>query len=145
MPAGTPYNISTINDLAAGLSVNLLQGLKGRTLPMDAWVVAFTNQELVSGSFQATIGGTEVVIPNTPSTLQATVGVMPIVPDDLLFLSVGDKGEEVIVNYSNGDGAAAAEGRIKLYVVPIPTALALRFAVNQGLSVPAAMALLGTS
>jgi len=143
MAAGTPYNISTIQDLAASGSTNLLQGLKGRTLPMSSWVVAFANQEAVTGSWQATIGATEVVIPNTPATLQATVGVMPIQPDDLLFLSIGDKGEEIIVNYTNGDGAAAREGRLKLFVIPIGTALALKFSISQGLSVPAASALLG--
>lgn len=143
MGAGSPYNISTIDDLAALGSVNLLTGLKGRTLPMDSWVVAFANQEAVTGSWQATVGATEVVIPNTPATLQATVGVMPIQPDDLLFLTLGDKGEEVIVNYTNGDGAVAREGRLKLFVIPISAALALQFAISNGLSVPAAAAILG--
>jgi len=144
MPAATPYNIAIINDLAASASTNLLQGLKGRTLPMDSFIACFANQEAVSGSWQATIGATEVVIPNTPATLQATVGVMPILPDDLLFLTMGDKGDELIVNYTNGDGAVAREGRVKVYVIPIPALLALQFAINSGLSVPAAQAVLGT-
>jgi len=142
MAAESPYNIATINDLAANGNANLLTGLKGRTLPLDAWIAAFANQEAVTGSWQATVGSTEVVIPNTPATLQATVGVMPIMPDDLLFLTLGNKGDEIIINYSNGDGAVAREGRITVFVIPIPALLALRFALNNGLSIPAATALL---
>ncbi len=145
MAASSPYNIATINDLAANGNANLLQGLKGRTLPMNAFVIAFANQEAVTGSWQVTIGATEVVIPNTPATLQATVGVMPVIPDDLLFLSMGEGGEEIIVNYSNGDGAAAREGRLSVFVVPIPALLLLKFAANEGLPIPAAQSLLGTT
>ncbi len=145
MAASSPYNIAIINDLAALGSTNLLQGLKGRTLPMQAFIAAFANQEAVSGSWQVTVGATEVVIPNTPATLQATVGVMPILPDDLLFLTMGERGDEIIVNYSNGDGAVAREGRIKVYVIPIPALLLLKFAQNEGLPLPAAQALLGAT
>lgn len=145
MAASSPYNIATINDLAANGNENLLQGLKGRTLPMEAFVIAFANQEAVTGSWQVTVGATEIVIPNTPATLEAAVGVMPTLPDDMLFLTMGEKGDEIIVNYSNGDGAAAREGRINLFVVPIPALLLLKFAQNEGLPIPAANALLGST
>jgi len=145
MAASSPYNISTINDLASTLSANLLTGLKGRTLPMDAFIAIFANQEAVTGSWQVTIGSTEVVIPNTPATLQATVGVMPILPDDLLILTMGERGDEIIVNYTNGDGAAAREGRVKVFVIPTTALLLVKFAQSQGLSIPAAAALLGST
>ncbi len=91
------------------------------------------------------VGATEIVIPNTPATLQATVGVMPILPDDLLFLTMGERGDEIIINYTNGDGAVAREGRVKVYVIPLTALLILKFAQSQGLSIPAAQALLGAT
>lgn len=145
MAASSPYNIATIDDLAVGGSVNLLAGLKGRTLPMEAFVAGFANQEAVTGSWQVTVGATEIVIPNTPATLQATVGVMPILPDNLLFLTMGERGDEIIVNYTNGDGAVAREGRLTVFVVPIPALLLIKFSLNEGLPIPAAASLLGST
>lgn len=145
MAAQSPYAIRGINDLAASGRTNVIQGEKGRVLPMDAWVSVFVNQEAVSGSWQMTIGGTEVVPPGSPGTLQATVGVMPIIPDDVLIVSMGEKGEEIILQYTNGDGAVAREGRFMVFVVPVPTRVALAFLVEQGLSIPAAAALLGST
>jgi len=142
MAKESPYTIRGINDLAASGRTNVIQGEKGRVLPLQAFVVAVVNQEAVSGSWQMTVGGTEVVPPGSPGTLQATVGVMPIVPDDVLIVTMGDVGEEIILQYSNGDGAAAREGRFMIFVIPITAVLLLRFAQNQGLNVPAAAAIL---
>jgi len=144
MAAESPYNIAGINDLAAGLVINLLAGLEGRTLSADSMIAIFVNQELVTGSFQCTIGGAQVVIQGTPATVIAGAGLMPILPDDLLVLTAGQRGDEIILNYTNG-GGAAAEGRFKVFVIPMPAALLLKFAGAQGLSVPGAAAVLGTT
>lgn len=144
MAANTPYNIAGINDLAAGLVINLLSGLEGRTLPENALVAIFANQELVTGSFQCTIGGTQVVIQGTPATVQAVVGTMPVLPDDLLVITAGEKGDEIILNYTNG-GGAAAEGRFKVFVVPTGAAMLLKFAQAQGMSLPGAAAVLAST
>lgn len=144
MAAGSPYNIAGINDLAAGGVVNVLAGLEGRTLPENAMIAIFVNQELVTGSWQCTIGGTQVVIQGTPATVVAGGGLMPILPDDLLVLTAGERGDEIILNYTNG-GGAAAEGRFKVFAIPMPAALLLKFAQAQGLSVPGAAAVLGST
>lgn len=136
------YSIKLNRDVPLGETENLLAGLEGRTLEEDSVVVLFLNQEAVSGSWQITVGSRQVLQQNAIATLQATVGVMPIIPDDVAILTTGEKGQEIIVNATNGDGAAAREMRLSLFVIPVGERRMLAFLLSEGVSLPAAQAIL---
>ncbi len=135
-----PYTIRVIDDLAANTRVNLLAGVQGRVLAEDSMIMIYANQEAVSGEFQVTIGSDQALPAASPATLQATVGVMPRIPDDLLVPTVGDAGKEIEIIYFNADGAAAREGRIIVNVIPLAIVTVVRALQAQGVQVPAALA-----
>jgi len=134
--AVAPYALRVISDLALSTRANMLLGVEGRVLEQDSLITIFANQEAVSGEFQVTVGSTQALPAASPATLQATVGVMPIIPDDLLVLTAGEEGQEIVINYFNGDGAAAREGRVIVQVVPISAASLIRFLQSIGAAVP---------
>ncbi len=141
--AAEPTVIRGINDLAAGDTENLLSGEQGRVLTEPSVVSIFANQEAVSGSWQCSIGSKQVLPQNSPATLQATVGVMPSLRDDLLVLSLGEGGDEIILNYTNADGAVAREGRFVVNIIPVGARVLLQVMAQSGIPVPGGQAVLG--
>lgn len=141
--AAEPTVIRAINDLAASDTENVLAGEQGRVLTEPSVVSIFANQEAVTGSWQCSIGSKQVLPQNSPATLQATVGVMPSIRDDLLVLSTGDVGDEIILNYTNGDGAAAREGRFVVNIIPVGARVMLQLMQSAGIPVPGGAAVLG--
>lgn len=141
--AAEPTVIRAINDLAASGTVNVLAGEQGRVLSEASLVSIFANQEAVTGSWQCSIGAIQVMPQNSPATLQATVGVMPSIRDDLLVLSMGEANDEIILRYTNGDGAAAREGRFIVNIIPVGAKVLLELMNSSGISVPGAAAITG--
>lgn len=141
--ASEPKVLRGINDLAAGLTVNLLAGETGRVLAEPSLVSIFANQELISGRWQCSIGIVQVLPQNSPATTLATLGFMPSIRDDLLVLSMGEQGDEIFLNYTNGDAAAAAEGRFVVNIVPVGAKLLIQMMNAQGIPVPGGLAVIG--
>lgn len=135
-----PMAIRVIADLALSSRANLLAGIQGRVLVEDSLVAIYANQEAVTGEWQVTIGSNQALPAASPATLNATVGVMPIVPDDLLVATTGDKGQEIEIIYFNADLAAAREGRLIVQIVPIAVATMVRALAAAGVPVPQGLA-----
>jgi len=129
---GSPYTIVAIEDIPLSDSVeDLFQGKRGRRLTEPALVEIALNAEDVDVTAGATLGSTEILSAGSRVTLQATVGILPVFPDDVLIQSFGGVGDEIIVSGVNADAAAAAELRAVAKVTAISD-VALRRAVLQG-------------
>jgi len=137
------YSIKINRDVPLGDTENLLAGLEGRTLEEDSIIAIFLNQEAVSGAWQITIGSRQVLQQNAIATLQATVGVMPIIPDDIAVLTNGEASQEIILNATNGDGASAREMRVSLFVMPVAERDIMAFLLSKGVSIPGIQAIQG--
>ena len=120
----SPYTISTINDVAATSTENLLGNLKGRVLSAPSRVQIALNTEAVTQRVSVLIGG-ENVLDSARVTLQATVGVMPVLPDDNIINTLGDQGDEIIINATNST-AGALETRAIVRVTELDDAAVLR-------------------
>ena len=128
---GAPYTLTAISDVPLSDSDNdLLDGLRGRTLTEPSLVEIALNAEDVDVSFGVTVGPTEVLPSGSRATLQPTVGVLPIFPDDVLIQTFAGRGDEIIISARNADAAAAAEARAVVKVTAI-TDVDLRRAVLQ--------------
>jgi len=112
-----PYTITNITDVAIAGTASLLNGEPGRVLPEASRVRCYANREVVGLLLDSTVGS-ERITSRAPSALQATVGVMPVVPDDLLFDTFGNAGDEIVIIAANSD-AAAREARVLLFVTPV--------------------------
>jgi len=131
--ADSGYTMAVINDLAAGGSVDLLDGIRGSILPENMVILAYLSQELVDGRFTCTVGSQQV-LNRTPATVQATVGITPQIPDDLMIVTLGEVGEQIILTYENPD-ASAREGRAIVFALPVDDAILIRgLAGSLGLS-----------
>lgn len=102
----SPYTISTLNDVPAATTENLLTGLKGRVLSAPSRVQIAFNSELVTDRISVLIGG-ENVLDNARVTTVAGGGIMPTLPDDNIVTTLGDAQDEIIINAFNSAGAAS--------------------------------------
>jgi len=128
----SPYTIVAIEDIPLSDSVeDLFLGKRGRRLVEPAYVEIALNAEDVDVTTGVTVGTTEILSAGSRVTLQATVGVLPIFPDDVLVRTFGGDGDEIIVSGVNADAVAAAELRAVAQVTAISD-VALRRAVLQG-------------
>jgi len=115
---GRPVTLTAVNDIALSSSVeNILSDIPGSTLADDSLVLIALNAEDVDVRAQVSIGGAQI-LPQSPVTLQATVGVLPIIPDDQMVVSFGRAGEEITIRGTNLDGAAARELRAVVNTIP---------------------------
>lgn len=117
---GAPYTLTAISDVPlSDRDDDLLDGKRGRTLTEPSLVEIALNAEDVDITMGATIGATEVLPSGSRVTLQTTVGVLPIFPDDVLVQSFGNVGDEIIIGAVNADAAAAQEARVVVRVTAI--------------------------
>jgi len=127
-----PYTITAISDIPLSDSVgDLFAEKRGRRLTEPALVEIALNAEDVDVTAGATVGATEVLSAGSRVTLQATVGILPVFPDDILIQTFGGTGDEIIVSGVNADAAAAAELRAVAKITAISD-VALRRAILQG-------------
>lgn len=107
-----PYTITAISDIAlSDADDDLLDGKRGRTLTEPSLVEIAYNAEDVDITMGTTIGATDVLSAGSRVTLQATVGVLPSLRDDVLVRSFGLGTNEIIISARNADAAAAREAR----------------------------------
>jgi len=114
------YSLTAIEDIPLSDSIaNLFANQGGRTLAEPSLVVLALNAEDVDVSAGIRVGSTEVLSALSRVTLQATVGVLPILPDDIIAQTFAQAGDEIIVSGNNNDAAAARELRGIVFVIPV--------------------------
>lgn len=115
-----PYTLTAISDVPLSESDNdLLDGQRGRTLTEPSLVEIALNAEDVDVTMSVTIGAVDVLSAGSRVTLQATVGVLPSLRDDVLVRSFGLAGNEIIIGARNADAAAAREARAIVRVTAV--------------------------
>lgn len=115
-----PYTLTAISDVPLSEADNdLLDGQRGRTLTEPSLVEIALNAEDVDVTMSVTIGATDVLSAGSRVTLQATVGVLPSLRDDVLVRSFGLSGNEIIIGARNADAAAAREARAIVRVTAV--------------------------
>lgn len=115
-----PYTITAIEDIPLSDSNdNILLGKRGVTLTEAAIVLIALNRETVDVTAGVTIGTTDVLSAGSPVTVQAVVGVMPVLPDDIIVTSMGQNQDDIIVSGRNADAAVARELRAIVKVIAI--------------------------
>jgi len=122
-----PYTMTRVQDVGIGATENIIQGLTGRSLVAPARVQIALNRENVNVSFTVLIGSERVML-NGAAAVQATAGVLPILPDDMYIDSFGRAGDEIIIDATNVD-AAASEARAIVKVTELDD-VALQRAMN---------------
>jgi len=119
--AAAGYSLTAINDIALSSSIaNLFADQGGRVLAEPSLVMILLNGEDVDITAGVRLGPTEVLAANSRVTLQATAGVLPILPDDVVSTSLANASDEIIISGQNADAAAARELRGKVFVIPAP-------------------------
>lgn len=118
--ADRPVSIAAIEDVPiSGRIANVFANLAGRVLTEPSIVLIALNRETVDVLVGVSIGGTEVLPANSAVTVQATVGVMPVLPDDIIVTSGGQAADEIIISATNADGVAPREVRAIAKIIPI--------------------------
>ena len=119
-----PITVTNITDVGINATASLLAGEAGRVLPEPSLVKIYANQENVNVSFTVSIGG-RLVADDAPAAIQATVGQMPIIPDNILVNTLGVDGDEIVIRARNVD-AAASEARVIVFITPIDDAALIK-------------------
>lgn len=115
-----PYTLVAISDIPLSDRDNdLLDGQRGRTLNEPSLVEIALNGEDVDITMSVTIGAVDVLSAGSRVTLQATAGILPIFPDDVLVRTFGKAGDEIIIGGVNADAAAAREARTVVRVTAV--------------------------
>lgn len=113
-----PVALTEVTDIPLSDSiVDVIANIPGAVLAEKSMVQIAINGETVDVRAQVSIGGQQV-LPESRVTVQATVGVLPITPDDILVTSFGNANNQITVKGTNLDGAAAREIRIKVQTFP---------------------------
>ena len=113
-----PVSFNVINDIPLSDSVvDIAANIPGAILQEDSLVLIYMNGETVDIRAQISVGGNQV-LPESPVTVQATVGVLPVTPDDVAIITFGKKGNAITIRGSNQDVAAAREIRAKVFTFP---------------------------
>jgi len=113
-----PYTVANITDVALSSTASLLAAEAGRTLAEPSRVKIYANRETVDVTMTITVGPDQVAS-DLPPAIQATIGAIPIVPDNLIVDTFGDSGDEIVIRARNSDAAAAREARVLVLVTPI--------------------------
>jgi hypothetical protein len=118
--ADRPVSIAAIVDIPlSGRVANVFANLAGRVLTEPSIVLIALNRESVDVLAGVSIGGTEVLPANSAVTVQSTVGVMPVLPDDILVTSGGQAADEIIITGTNADAAVPRELRAIAKIIPV--------------------------
>jgi len=132
---GVPVAFNVINDIPAAESiVDIAANIPGSVLQEDSLVIIYMNGETVDLRTQISIGQNQV-LPESPVSVQATGGVLPTTPDDVVIASFGTKGAAITIRGTNLDGAAARELRAKVQVFPTSDIMMMSQALR-GLGIP---------
>lgn len=130
-----PVALTAVNDIPLSESVqNILANIPGSVVPEDSLVIIALNGETADIRAQVSIGGNQV-LPDSRVTVQATAGILPVTPDDVIVTSFGAPNEEITVRGTNLDAAAARELRAKIQTFPVSD-IALLAQALRGVGIP---------
>jgi len=113
-----PVAFAIVNDIPLSESVvDIALGFPGAILAEDSLVIVYLNGETADIRAQISVGGNQV-FPEGPVTVQATAGILPVTPDDLVVATFGKAGNAITIRGTNQDAAAAREIRAKVQTFP---------------------------
>jgi len=128
---GRPVAFTVVNDIPLSSTVvDIATAIPGADISEPSLVLIALNGETVDIRAQVSIGGAQV-LPESRVTVQATIGVLPLTPDDVLVSTLGDAGESITIKGTNLDAAAAREIRAKVLVFPMDDINALMLLMQQ--------------
>ncbi len=132
-----PVAFTAVNDIPLSSTVeDIVANVPGAVLQEDSLVIIALNGETTDIRAQLSVGGNQV-LPRSRVTVQATSGVLPITPDDVIVATFGKKGEQITISGTNLDAAAARELRAKVQTFPTSDIMLLAQALRT-LGVPIA-------
>jgi len=128
---GRPVAFTVVNDIALSSTVvDIAANIPGADISEPSLVLIALNGETVDVRAQVSIGGAQV-LPESRVTVQATVGVLPVTPDDILIATLGNQGESITIKGTNLDAVAARELRAKVLIFPMDDINALMLLMQQ--------------
>lgn len=128
---GRPVAFTVVNDIALSSTVvDIAANIPGADISEPSLVLIALNGETVDIRAQVSIGGAQV-LPESRITVNATLGVLPLTPDDVLVTTLGDAGESITIKGTNLDAAAAREIRAKVLVFPMDDINSLMLLMQQ--------------
>ncbi len=128
---GRPVAFTVVNDIAlASTVVDIAANIPGADISEPSLVLIALNGETPDIRAQVSIGGAQV-LPESRVTVQATAGVLPVTPDDVLVATLGNQGESITIKGTNLDVAAARELRAKVIIFPMDDINQLQLLMQQ--------------
>jgi len=128
---GRPVAFTVVNDIPlASTVVDIAANIPGADISEPSLVLIALNGETVDIRAQVSIGGAQV-LPESRVTVQATVGILPVTPDDILVTTLGNRGESITIKGTNLDAAAAREIRASVLIFPMSDINALMLLMQQ--------------
>lgn len=113
-----PVAFTVVRDIPLSEAVvDIALGFPGAILEEDSLVIVALNGETVDIRAQISVGGNQV-FPEGSVTVQATAGVLPATPDDVIIATFGKKGNAITIRGTNLDAAAPREIRAKVQTFP---------------------------
>ncbi len=126
-----PVSFTVVNDIPLSSTiVDIAANIPGADIKEPSLVLIALNGETVDIRAQVSIGAAQV-LPESRVTVQATVGVLPITPDDILVATLGNGGDAITIKGTNLDAAAAREIRAKVMVFPMSDIMALQLLMQK--------------
>lgn len=128
---GRPVAFTVVNDIPLSSTVvDIAANIPGADISEPSLVLIALNGETSDIRAQVSIGGAQV-LPESRVTVQATAGVLPLTPDDVLIATLGNQGESVTIKGTNLDAAAARELRAKVLIFPMDDINRLQLLMQQ--------------
>lgn len=113
---------------------NIVADIPGSQVSEDSLCVIALNGETTDVQAQVSIGGAQV-LPQGNVTVQATAGVLPVTPDDVVVATFAKANEQITIKGTNLDAVAARELRAKVQVFGVKDIAILAQALR-GLGIP---------
>lgn len=121
--AASGYSILAIASIPATDNVeNVVANKQGITLRQASRVRVFLSREDVDVLAGINIGGTQVLETGAPTPLNATVGVMPSIQDDMVVEVFARQNDLIIISGTNSN-AGAKELRVLVQIMPLDDVL----------------------
>jgi len=114
-----PVSFTVVNDVPLSSTiVDIAIGIPGADIKEPSLILIALNGETADIRAQVSIGAAQV-LPESRVTVNATAGVLPVTPDDVLVATLGNGGDSITIKATNLDAAAAREIRAKVLVFPM--------------------------
>lgn len=128
---GRPVAFTVVRDIPlSDTVVDIAANIPGADISEPSLVLIALNGETPDIRAQVSIGGAQV-LPESRVTVQATAGLLPITPDDVLIATLGNGGESITIKGTNLDAAAAREIRAKVEVFPMSDIFSLQLLMQK--------------